>query len=140
MEQGGEERDQLCQLIGEICPPSIEGFWAFDIDRIVIDMNKQYPFGDGGITSGKITLIEKKIKDAEYKIAQKTFFELVSKIMEKGIEALNNEGCNLEYNGFHLIRVPDNVDWEKWKYMLLNDWDIIEPVQIKDLLMAGRNL
>jgi len=101
-EQGGEERCQLRQLIGERGPKPYL-YWVNDTDIRILDKRFHPPV---------IMTIEKKIGGAEYKPWQMEMDNLWDALIK---DSYKKHG--IDYIGHKLVRVPDNKNYRDWEYI-----------------------
>lgn len=104
--RGKEALCQLRQLIRENCPRGEFGYDVFDIDVIIFDK-----YNDNGKTH--IHILEKKLGNKKLKY----FEEKRMKLLDYAFKLLAKARNDVEYHGWHLVNVPDNIDYRNWKYV-----------------------
>ncbi len=122
-EEGGEKVCQLRELIRDLCPSwgrTREDFKVGDIDFPTItyihDGKKEYHI---------LTFVEKKIEGAPEHPWQVYNRKLIARIQELGIRELQKLGEKIIWNGYHLVRVPNDPasreSYKNWPWVQLNE-------------------
>ncbi len=106
--QGNEELCQLRELIREKCPRGEFGYDVFDLDIVILDS-----YNEKGITH--IHLIEKQIIGAKKKAP---YVQRRMALIGEAFRLLDKYNKKITYHGWHIVHVPDNVDYTKWHNLL----------------------